>query len=131
MGVSDTIENVLLSADVWERIEGEGLPAGDGYVLGLDLGQNAAMSAAAAYWPDTGGLEAVACFPETPDLATRGQSDGVDRLYVACAERGELFQAGATGVGHWRTSQRMSAKVGGAICHCVRSMARGGAAADA
>ena len=61
---------------------------------GSTLGQNAAMSAAAAYWMDTGGLEAFACFPEEPDLLERGRQDGVDRLYVECAERGELIQEG-------------------------------------
>ena len=52
------------------------------------------MSAAAAYWTDTGGLEAFAVFPETPSLHDRGMADGVDRLYLECAERGELLQAG-------------------------------------
>lgn len=33
-------------------------------------------------------------FPEEPNLLERGRADGVDRLYVECAERGELFQAG-------------------------------------
>ena len=93
-GVSDTVENVLLDADVWREIETEGLDQGGQYVLGLDLGQNAAMSAAAAYWTDTGGLEAFAVFPETPSLHDRGMADGVDRLYLECAERGELLQAG-------------------------------------
>lgn len=65
------------------------------YVLGIDLGQNAAMSAAAAYWMETGGLEAFAVFPEIPDLLERGRQDGVDRLYLECAERGELLQEGA------------------------------------
>ena len=61
---------------------------------GLDLGQNAAMSAAAAYWTDTGGLDCFAVFPLEPRLHDRGLADGVDRLYVECAERGELLQAG-------------------------------------
>ena len=60
---------------------------------GLDLGQNAAMSAAAAYYRD-GTLEAVACFPELPSLAERGLADGVGGLYQQMADRGELFQAG-------------------------------------
>ena len=62
-------------------------------MLGLDLGQNAAMSAAAAYFRD-GRLEAQACFPELPSLSERGLSDGVGDLYCRMAERGELFQAG-------------------------------------
>ena len=75
----------------------EALPAAESrasdYVLGIDAGQNAAMSAAAAYFRDFT-LEAVACFPELPSLAERGLADGVGDLYQRMAERGELFQAG-------------------------------------
>ena len=63
------------------------------YVLGIDLGQNAAMSAASAYFAD-GRLEALAIFPELPTLAERGLGDGVGSLYVQMAQRGELLQAG-------------------------------------
>ena len=93
-GVSDTVENVLLDADVWREIETEQAASGAAYVLGIDLGQNAAMSAAAAYWTDTGGLDCFAVFPLEPTLHHRGLADGVDRLYVECADRGELIQAG-------------------------------------
>ena len=83
-GVSDTTVSVLVDADTWRGAEA--LPEQDGraneYVLGLDLGQNAAMSAGAAYFRD-GTLEAVACFPELPSLAARGLSDGVGGLYTA------------------------------------------------
>ena len=52
------------------------------------------MTCAAAYWPDTGALQAIGVFPEQPDLLTRGHSDGVGELYQRAAARGELFQAG-------------------------------------
>ena len=82
-GVSDTTVSVLVDADTWRGAEA--LPEPDAraneYVLGLDLGQNAAMSAAAAYYRD-GTLEAVACFPELPSLAERGLADGVGGLYL-------------------------------------------------
>jgi len=59
---------VLIDADLWQRIETE-IPDRRGpYVLGLDLGQSAAMSAAAAYWPESGSLEAFAVIPEQPNL---------------------------------------------------------------
>ena len=94
-GVSDVVESVLLDADTWHNAEA--LPEPDTraseYVLGLDLGQNAAMSAAAAYFRD-GTLAAVACFPDLPNLAERGRADGVGTQYQLMAERGELFQAG-------------------------------------
>ena len=83
---------MLLDADTWAGLE-SGAPAIGRYVLGLDLGQNAAMSAAVAYWP-AGRLEALAVFPEVPPLAERGLSDGVGDLYRRMAERGELLQAG-------------------------------------
>ena len=86
---------MLVDADTWRGAEA--LPEPDvranEYVLGLDLGQNAAMSAGAAYYRD-GALEAVACFPELPSLGERGLADGVGGLYQQMADRGELFQAG-------------------------------------
>ena len=95
MGVPDAAAAVLLEAGSWERAEA--LPTPDtrspDYVLGIDLGQNAAMSAAAAYFR-SGELEAFAVFPELPGLAERGLADGVGDLYMRMARRGELFQAG-------------------------------------
>ena len=56
--------SVLVDADTWRNAEALPEPGAraNEYVLGLDLGQNAAMSAAAAYFRD-GTLEAAACFP--------------------------------------------------------------------
>ena len=51
----------LLEPGIWKRAQGNADRAG-GFVLGLDLGQTAAMSAAAGYWPETGRLEGVAVF---------------------------------------------------------------------
>ena len=71
-GVSDTVVSVLVDADSWRRAEALPEPEARAteYVLGIDAGQNAAMSAGAAYFQD-GTLEAVACFPELPTLAER------------------------------------------------------------
>ena len=95
LGITDTIVSVLLDADTWRSAEA--LPVSDTqsaeYVLALDLGQNTAMSAGAAYFRD-GRLETIACFPELPSLAARGLADGCGNLYVQMAARGELFQAG-------------------------------------
>ena len=94
-GIGDVRRSVLIDADSWARVERpEPADMGGKCVLGLDLGQNAAMSGAAAFWPDTGRLEALAAFPEHPDLATRGLADGVGRLYIQMQERGELIIAG-------------------------------------
>ena len=96
MGVADTDVAVVLAAEVWRGLEVEEPPPLVGpYVLGVDLGQNQAQSAAAAYWPDSGYLDAFAVFPEYPDLSARGTADGVSSLYVRMRDRRELLQAGA------------------------------------
>ncbi len=93
LGVSDVVEALLLDAETWRRIEGKAERSGPCY-WGIDLGMTGAMSAIAAYWPDTGRLEAVGAFPRIPDLAARGLRDGVDRLYIEGWKRGELMLSG-------------------------------------
>ena len=90
LGTADTVEAVLLDPGLWRKAAGEVDPAGP-YVLGLDLGTTAAMSAAAGFWPETGRLEGLACYGDTPDLRSRGLADGVGSLYRTCFERGELI----------------------------------------
>ena len=96
-GVSDVYRAVLLSADVWRRIEGPAEQSGRSF-WGVDLGTSAAQSAVSAYWPETGRLECLAAFPNFPGLPERGRSDGVADLYVECARRGELIQTGGAAV---------------------------------
>lgn len=93
MGVADTTQSYLIEAADWQRIEGGAERSGP-YVLGLDLGTSAAMSAAAAFWPESGRLDALACFPAIPGLAERGLADGVGRLYCDIESRGELIIRG-------------------------------------
>ena len=93
-GVSDVRESWLLDPDTWASIERKDTPKMGKYYLGIDLGENASMSCAAAYWPDTGALAAIGVFPEQPDLLTRGHADGVGELYVRAEARSELFTAG-------------------------------------
>ena len=93
MGVSDVEKSYLIEASDWQRIEGAADRSGP-YVLGVDLGTNSAMSACAAFWPETGALDCVACFPEKPDLKSRGLADGVGRLYCDMLDRGELIIRG-------------------------------------
>ena len=59
-------------------------------VLGLDLGGASSMTAAVAYWPNTGRIEARGAFPSVPDLRARGEADGVGGLYVRMQFRNEL-----------------------------------------
>ena len=83
---------MLIDLEAWKRCETDALPARTGpYVLGLDLGQSGALTAAAAYWPVTGRLEAVACVGGIPDLRVRGRRDNVGGLYETMARRGELL----------------------------------------
>ncbi len=93
LGTSDTQETTLLDAGTWERIEGDAEAAGE-YILGVDLGSGAAMSAVAAYWPGSGRLDVRAAFPAHPELGERGLQDGVGRLYLDMHRRGELVTLG-------------------------------------
>ena len=94
-GVGDVRRSVLIDADSWARVERPAPEDMSGqYILGLDLGQSAAMSGAAAYWPDSSRLQAFACFPEYPDLRVRGLGDGVGNLYQKMHDRNELIVAG-------------------------------------
>ena len=93
-GVSDVRESWLMDPDTWASIERSDTPKTGRHYLGVDLGENASMSCAAAYWPDTGALSAIGVFPEQPDLLTRGHNDGCGELYVRAEARGELYQAG-------------------------------------
>ena len=78
-------------------LEGEAGRAG-ACTWGIDLGTNAAQSAVAAFWPETGRLEVLAAFPAEPSFAERGLRDGVGRLYDECARRGELISCGGAAV---------------------------------
>ena len=91
MGTPDIDRPELIAADRWEAAEAGAAEAAGPYALGIDLGQTAAMTAAAGFWPATGLLRCVAAFPSIPGLAQRGARDGVGALYKDMAERGELL----------------------------------------
>ena len=94
MGVEDCEQtNILVSADTWKSIEGD-VPASGKCVWGIDTAEGTAMCGLAAFWPDTGRLDAIACYPSQPSLKERGLADGVGRLYTDCAARGELLTMG-------------------------------------
>ena len=92
-GTADTEVAVLLDPGLWAECEGEAKLSGP-LVYGIDLGTSAAQSAVACYAPETGALQCLAAFPESPALADRGLRDGVGGLYVECARRGELLTLG-------------------------------------
>ena len=94
-GTSDVQTSTLVTVDDWKRAERPAIDdQGDRYILGVDLGSTNSFSAAAAYWPENGSLEAFAVVPETPDLPQRGLADGVGSLYVKMSQRDELLQIG-------------------------------------
>ena len=64
----------------------------------IGLGTSAAQSAVAAFAPETGALQCIAAFPESPTLDERGLRDGVGALYRECARRGELLTLGGRSV---------------------------------
>ena len=92
-GTSEVLEAILFDAEKWQQLEGDAETSGP-YVLGIDLGGSAAMSAASCYFPATGALRSIACFCAEPSLAERGLRDGVGDQYVLMHRRGEIFIAG-------------------------------------
>ena len=58
--------------------------------VGFDLGGSVSMTAAAAYWPESGRLDCWGAFGEKPDLLLRGEADGVGDRYGRMMGRGEL-----------------------------------------
>ncbi|MDE0510024.1 MAG: terminase large subunit [Gammaproteobacteria bacterium] len=97
LGTSDVRRQYLLMPNTWKQIEGNAAKTGP-TVWGIDLGGSAAMSAITCHWTETGRLESLAAFPSDPDLRDRGLHDGVDRLYLDCANAGELITTGGRAV---------------------------------
>lgn len=96
MGVSDVVVLYLCSPHEWQASESMAAAKDGPCYWGIDLGQTAAMSAVASYWPQTGRLEALAAFPAEPDIATRERADGVKAgTYQAMVDRGELLLLGS------------------------------------
>lgn len=93
--VSAEARDVLVTIDEWSAAEARDPPPRSGpCAVGVDLGGSRSMSAAAAYWWETGRLEVWGCFPGNPSLAERGIADGVAGRYREMAERGELLTLG-------------------------------------
>ncbi len=92
-GTPDTAESLLADAATWTAAEGEAERAG-AHVMGVDMGGSVSWSAAAAYWPDSGRLEALAVTGDSPALDEKATRDGVDpALYRGLHRSGELVTA--------------------------------------
>ena len=85
------VADAVVALSVWEAVEHEPKPkrAGPCFV-GVDIGGSVSLTAAAAYWPDTGRLDMWGGCGDTPDLLARGEADGVADRYLRMQERGEL-----------------------------------------
>lgn len=93
--VSGERRDMLLDVDTWLECETHELPPREGAcVVGVDLGGSMSMSAAVAYWANTGRIESFGAFPKKPTLADRGANDGVKDRYVEMEQRGELVTMG-------------------------------------
>lgn len=80
---------MICSPDDWTACTADPLPARSGWCyLGIDLGGSRSMTAAAAYWPDTGRLESWSALPGIPDIATRNRTDKT--RYDLMVRAGEL-----------------------------------------
>ena len=92
MGTPESTEReVIVTVDNWQACVFAVPPPREGPVaIGFDLGGSSSMTAATAYWPQTGRLEARGAFPADPGLKERGMADGVGDRYVHMAERGEV-----------------------------------------
>lgn len=89
-GIADVEEALILDFETWEAAEGDA-PKRGSYVLGFDMGGGMAMTAAVAFHPASGRLEALAVFGSIPSLEERAAADQVGNLYGEMFERGELL----------------------------------------
>ena len=88
--VSTSYELIVELSD-YEACEafGPALPEGP-FCLGIDAGGSRSMSAAVAYWPETGRLEVWGAFAKIPNLEEREEADNVPERYQHMQEAGEL-----------------------------------------
>ena len=97
LGISEVSEEhkLLLDSGVWQGLEQETISPEPGtkYVLGLDLGTSASLSAASAAWL-TGELDGFGVYSTSPDLLTRGQKLNVGNLLQKIHDDGDILLAG-------------------------------------
>ena len=86
-------KELICSPTDWDRCvvrTPSDLPPREGScVIGLDPGGSSSLTAACIIWTN-GRVEFHSALPSVPNLAARGQADGVGWLYVEAERRGEL-----------------------------------------
>ena len=82
---------MLVTMEQWAGAKEPPAPRAGPCTLGVDLGGSASMTAAAAYWWETGRMEVWCAFPGVPDLRARALADSVGNRYERMAEAGELW----------------------------------------
>ena len=80
---------LLVTMDEYDRARGKAERRG-WCTVGVDLGGSSSMTAACAYWPETGAMLVRGAFPGIPDLLTRQRLDVVGTRYQRMKEKGEL-----------------------------------------
>ena len=91
-GALENQRDFLIPMSIWEGLDRDAPAEGDCF-WGIDLGGGTAMSAAAAYWPDTGRLDAVAMVGGAVSLEERAVNDSVPvEDYALMRDRGELIE---------------------------------------
>ena len=85
------VADAVVALSVWEAVERQPKPERSGpCFVGVDVGGSVSLTAASAYWPDTGRLDMWGGCGDVPDLLARGEADGVGDRYQRMADRGEL-----------------------------------------
>ena len=94
MGKSDTKESHLINPEVWKSIEVDARKPSGPYVLGLDLGQTISISAASAYFMNSGYLDSFGVIASEPSPAERGLAEGRGSIFVKLVEQGDIIVRG-------------------------------------
>ena len=92
-GTPDTFDvRPIVTVEEWDAVVTDPPPVRKGpCFVGFDIGGTASMTAAVAYWPETGRMEVRGAFPSRPRLETRSKNDGVGQLYPTMKERGDIW----------------------------------------
>ena len=85
------VADAVVALSVWEAVERQPKPERSGLCfVGYDIGGSSSLTAACAFWPETGRLDCWGAAGDLPNLVARGEADGVADRYQRMADRGEL-----------------------------------------